>query len=297
LSPDGRALNEKSFLNRSSQGGKQMSITDLKDVPPWEWPQDADKTILEILCDQDASDTDRSLAAGMAGDSTVVNDELANALLEIIGKKEETEELRGRAAIALGPVLEWGFIEDFDDPDEIPITESMFNRIQETFFQLYQKTSLPKLVRRRILEASVRAPMDWHRDAIRDAYVKEDAEWKLTAVFCMQFVRGFDKEILESLSSQNPDIVYEAVCGAGNWEIKSAWPQIAAIVASEETEKDMLLAGIEAAALIRPEEAAEFLGKFLDSDDEDILDAVHEALAMTGSLWDWDDDDDHPTIH
>ncbi len=274
-----------------------MSITELKDVPPWEWPLDADKTILETLCDQTASDSERNLAAGMAGDSTVVNDELANALLVIVGNQDETNELRGRAAIALGPALEWGFIEDFDEPDEIPITESMFNRIQQTFYALYRTENLPKLVRRRVLEASVRAPMDWHRDAIRDAYVDDDPDWKLTAVFCMQFIRGFDKAILESLNSPKPDIVYEAVCGAGNWEIKAAWPQIAAMVASEETEKDILLAGIEAAAMIRPNHAADLLGPLLDSDDEDIVDAVHEALAMTDALWDLDDDEDNPTFH
>lgn len=274
-----------------------MSISDLKDVPPWEWPPNAAETILAILGDQNASDSDRHLAAGMAGDATVVNDRLADALLVIIGNNDEPDELRGRAAIALGPVLEWGFIEDFDDPAEIPISESMFNRIQQTFHQLFQMVNLPKLVRRRILEASVRAPMDWHRDAIRDAYAQEDGEWKLTAVFCMQFIRGFDKEIVESLSSENPDIAYEAVCGAGNWEIKAAWPHIAAIVASEDSEKDLLLAGIEAAALIRPDEAAQYLNVLLDSNDEDIVDAVHEALAMTGALWDLDDDEDDPTIH
>jgi hypothetical protein len=274
-----------------------MSISDLKDVPPWEWPPNAAETILEILGDQNASDSDRHLAAGMAGDATIVNDRLADALLVIIGNNDEPDELRGRAAIALGPVLEWGFIEDFDDPAEIPITESMFNRIQQTFHQLFQMVNLPKLVRCRILEASVRAPLDWHRDAIRDAYAQDDGEWKLTAVFCMQFIRGFDKEIVESLSSENPDIVYEAVCGAGNWEIAAAWPHIAAIVASEDSEKDLLLAGIEAAALIRPDEAAQYLNVLLDSDDEDIVDAVHEALAMTGALWDLDDDEDAPTIH
>jgi hypothetical protein len=124
---------------------------------------DADKTILATLCDQNATDAERDLAAGMAGDATVVNDELANALLVIVGDDDETDELRGRAAVALGPVLEWGFIEDFLDPDEIPITESMFNRIQQTFHQMYQTETLPKLVRRRVLEASVLLGRDWFR--------------------------------------------------------------------------------------------------------------------------------------
>jgi hypothetical protein len=154
-------------------------------------------------------------------------------------------------------------------------------------------------VRRRILEASVRAPQDWHKMAVQEAYTSDDEDWQLTAVFGMQFIRGFDKQILESLSSRKPDIVYEAVCGAGNWEIDAAWPQIAAFVTSREIEKDLLLAAIEAAALIRPQEAAEIFGPLLESDDEDIIDAVYEALALTGQFYDDDDDDDDepPTLH
>jgi hypothetical protein len=52
-----------------------------------------------------------------------------------------------------------------------------------------------------VLEASVRAPQDWHLDAIREAYSSTDEAWSLTAVFCMRFVRGFNEQILEALES------------------------------------------------------------------------------------------------
>ena len=41
-------------------------------------------------------------------------------------------------------------------------------------------SSIPKQVRRRILEASVRAPEDWHQNAIRAAYSSGDKDWMLT---------------------------------------------------------------------------------------------------------------------
>ena len=153
-------------------------------------------------------------------------------------------------------------------------------------------------MRRRILEASVRAPQDWHQDAVRAAYSSADEVWRLTAVFCMRFVRGFDEQILEALDSKNPDIHCEAVLAAGNWEVDAAWPHVAALVASEETDKPLLLAAIAAAASIRPHEAAEILDDLADSDDEDIVAAVDEALAMAGGPSgedaddDFDDDDD-----
>lgn len=279
-----------------------MSIMTLKDIPPWEWPSNADKIILETLCGEKASDSDRLLAVELAGDSTVICDDLAEALLSTLGSEGQPDNLRGQAAIAFGPALEYAFLEyefgdDFEDPDEVPITEPMYNRIQETLQRLYLDENAPKIVRRRILEASVRAPQDWHQNAVRDAYTRDDEDWKLTAVFCMQFIRGFEKQILESLSSEDPNILFEAVCGAGNWEINAAWPYVVAFITGEETEKDLLLAAIESAVLIRPNEAPEILGPLLDSEDEDIIDTVHEALAMTGEFWDEDEDEDPPTLH
>ena len=269
-----------------------MDLKTLKDIPSWEWPEGAGKMFLEILRDDQADEDDRLIAVELAGDFTVINDELADALLTIMCNGDETEEMRGTAAISLGPALDQAYIDDFEDPDDVPITEQTFRRAQETLRKLYVDSHIPKEVRRRILETSVRAPQEWHQNAVRAAYSSGDEAWKLTAVFCMRFVRGFDDQILEALGSQNPDIHYEAVCAAGNWEVDEAWPHIAAIVTSEESEKDLLLAAIEAAAFIRPNEASEILGDLLDSDDEDIVEAVYEAMAMAGEPWDDEDEED-----
>ena len=274
-----------------------MNLTILKDTPPWEWPEGTAATLLDILRGGRRSASDLLLAAELAGDFTVINAELVDALLSILRSGDKPEALRGRAAISLGPVLEHADTVGFEDADDLPITERSFHRIQESLHKLYMDADVPKEVRRRILEASVRAPQDWHPDAIRAAYASEDEVWRLTAVFCMQFVRGFDEQILEALDSRNPDIQYEAVVAAGNWEVDAAWPHVAALVTSMETEKPLLLAAIAAAASIRPQEAFVLLDDLADSDDEDIADAVHEALAMAeGHSVDdeLDDDDDSP---
>ena len=74
----------------------------------------------------------------------------------------------------------------------------------------------------------------------------------------------------------------------------AAWPHIAALVTSGETDKPLLLAAIEAVASIRPHEAAGILQGLTDSDDEDIVDAVFEATAMAGGLSDENDEEDEP---
>ena len=274
-----------------------MNIFTLKDIPPWEWPSNAAKMILDSLHDDKGDGSERILALELAGDYTVICDELADELLSILANERETDDLRSRAAIAFGPALESAFIDEFEEPDEVPISEQIFHRIQETLYSLYLDENTPKIVGRRILEVSVRAPQDWHQDAVRDAYARDDEAWKLTAVFCMQYIRGFEKQILESLSSQDPNILYEAVCGAGNWGIDAAWPQIAAFITEEGTDKDILVASIESAVLIRPHEASEIISPLLDSEDDDIIDVIHEALAMSGAFWDEDEDEDSPTIH
>ena len=274
-----------------------MNLTILKDTPPWEWPEGTAATLLDILRGGRRSASDLLLAAELAGDFTVINAELVDALLSILRSGDKPEAVRGRAAISLGPVLENADTMGFEDADDLPITERSFHRIQESLHKLYMDADVPKEVRRRILEASVRAPQDWHPHAIRAAYASDDEVWRLTAVFCMQFVRGFDEQILEALDSRNPDIQYEAVVAAGNWEVDAAWPHVAALVTSMETEKPLLLAAIAAAASIRPQEAFVLLDDLADSDDEDIADAVHEALAMAeGHSVDdeLDDDDDSP---
>ena len=83
-----------------------MDLKLLKDAPPWEWPEDAGKMFLEILKSDKADEYDRLLAAELAGDFIVINDELVNALLLILSNSDEPELLRGKAAISLGPVLE-----------------------------------------------------------------------------------------------------------------------------------------------------------------------------------------------
>jgi HEAT repeat protein len=273
-----------------------MKLKTFIDTPPWEWPEDAEKIFLEVLLDDHADESERLLAAELAGDSTVINDELADELLVIVSDDKESDSLRARAAISLGPALEYAHIDGFEDPDDIPISENKFHEIQETLCKRYLDTDVPKEVRRRILEASVRAPQDWHPDAIREAYASADESWRLTAVFCMRFVRGFDEQILEALDTENQDIHYEAVCAAGNWEVDGAWSHIAALIIAEDTDKYLLIAAIDAVASIRPQEAAEILIDLTQSEDEDIAEAASEAMAMAGAFFDNEDEDDESPL-
>lgn len=280
-----------------------MDLKMLEATPPWDWPRDAAETILEALRDKQAEEENRFLAVSLAGDFVVVNDDLCEELMSIVKSNEEPDELRARAAISFGPALEEAEIDDiddlpaegadgFDDEGFSPISKQMFETIKTTLRQVFDDESVPTIVRRRVLEGSVRASQDWHADAIRDCYSSDDEDWKLTAVFCMRHIRGFDESILESLDSENPDILYEAVCAAGNWQIKDAWRRVTSLLDSEDTEKDLLIATIEAAGFIRPNDALLVLGDFLDSEDEDIKEAAFEVISLAEGPMDDDEEDD-----
>lgn len=274
-----------------------MDVKTLNNTPPWEWPEDAGTTILGVLTDEHAEGSDRVLAAELAGDGIVVNDQLADALLAIVGNPGEPEELRGMAAISLGPALEHADTFGFEDADDLLISEAAFLRIRQALRDLFQEAAVPQDVRRRILEASVRAPEEWHNEAVPSAYSSGDGDWKLTAVFCMRFIRGFDEQILEALNSEDPEVHYEAVCAAGSWAVNAALSHVVALVFGSDTDKALRIAAIDAVASIRPLEAREILGDLTESDDDEIIEAVYDALAIGSGESEWldldeEDDDD-----
>ena len=274
-----------------------MDLKTLLDTPPWDWPTDAGRMFQKILIDQRADESDRLVAAELAGDFTVIDDDLVDTLLTVVRSADEPEQLRAKAAISLGPVLEQADMDGLEDPDDVPITERTFRNIQDSLEKIYLDNSTPKEVRRRILEASVRAPETWHQDAIRYAYSSGDKEWMLTAVFSMRWVRGFDDQILAALKSADPKIQYEAVNAAGNWELDAAWSHIVELIHDAHTPKPLLLAAISAVGSIRPAEAGNILVDLADSEDEEIAEAADEAMAAAEVASDEEDDEEDKWIN
>jgi len=257
-----------------------MDLKSLQALAPWEWPDDTAALLQRSLADKAANADDRLLAVRLAGMSAMT-DALADALLAVISDAEAAEGLRAEAAIALSPVLEEA---DTDDPDDVSISERTFIAIGDTLRAVHEDRNAPQEVRRRALEAAVRAPQAWQTAAIRAALGQNDEAWQLTAVFCMRFVRGFDAEIITALASKHPQIRCEAVLAAGAWELQDAFNSVAALIRSKKTDKLLLLAAIEAAPSIRPDEAGTLLAELLQSTDPDIVLAAEEALAMAEAM-------------
>ncbi len=123
--------------------------------------------------------------------------------------------------------------------------------------------------------------------------MSEKDNWRLTAVFCMRYVKGFEDRVLEALESEDPDMLYEAVSAAGNRHLDDAWPRLTALLDSDETDRDVLFAAIEAVTEIRPQEAGVILVDLADSEDEELAEAATDAmLAAKGLSGDFDIDEE-----
>ena len=277
-----------------------MDLMQLARIPIWEWPPNGGNVLHAVLDDRQAGESDRLLAAELAGEVPIIDDDLAGILLSLVGDAVASEPLRCRAALSLGPVLEQMDL-DSDDyflrlDDEVlgapPISEHTFRRIQETLRMRYVEEDVPPEVRRHILEGSVRAPADWHRDAIRAAYSRGDKDWRLTAVVAMRHVRGFGDEILAALDDPDVEIRRAAVSAAGTWEVEAAWPHVSALLAAPDTDKELLLAAIEAGAFICPQEAEPLLLDLSDSDDAEIAAAAADAAMMAAAAIENEFDED-----
>ena len=77
--------------------GNVMDLKTLLDTPPWDWPSDAGRMFRKILMDQRAQESDRLIAAQLAGDVTVINDDLADCLLAAVRSANEPEPDQSQA--------------------------------------------------------------------------------------------------------------------------------------------------------------------------------------------------------
>lgn len=214
--------------------------------------------------------------------SVEMDDALAREILAIIAS-DAADDIRADAVVALGPAVEECGIEYMDDdlPDEIPYTAPLsreaHGELTSALRAVYEDESQPTIVRRRALEVLVRDPQPWQKDAIRRDFASQDRDWKMTALFAMGYVRGFEPDLLNVLRTGDGDLLYEAVRAAGNAEVVEAAPILEAFALSEETDRDVRLEAIAALPSVDPE-CFDLLDELAESTDEQVRGAAEQAL-------------------
>jgi HEAT repeat protein len=216
--------------------------------------------------------------------SVEMNGELARGILGLIAS-DAPDEVRADAIVSLGPAVEECGVEYMEDEEDgelpsadwIPLSREAFEEVTSALRAVYEDPAQPTIVRRRAMEVLVRDPRPWMTDAIRRDFASEDRDWKMTAIFSMGFVRGFQQELLDTLRSADGDLLYEAVRAAGNAEVQKAAPILEAFALSDETDRDVRLEAIAALPSV-DRECFDLLDELADSSDEEVRAAAEEAL-------------------
>ncbi len=253
---------------------RQLEI--LASVGSWERPGDAKALILEGFGSPDSAV--RLTALELAAEE--MDDEVATEVERLLDADPEVA-VRARAAIAFGPALEQMIAEeDWEGPDlgDLPMSMSRFHDIEHRLESVYRDAAEPKEMRRRALEAAVRSPRPWQMNVIRSAWASDDSEWRVTAVFCMGCVAGFEAEILEAVDSDSPELQIEAVRALGATGLQPDNDDLMRFAASDDTPRELRLAAIEALGTVGPRGAAELLESLGESNDEEIATTAQEAF-------------------
>lgn len=251
-----------------------------------EWPRDSDEILLEIINNNKISMRTRQEAIEFASDLAVVDLKVVRAFCTIIKNSEESYELRSSAISGLSDILaevsspEYQAEIKFVDPNEDIIKISDFDEVRQLLQQIfYNKHEIPE-IKRRALEVSATLPDIWHSEAIKEAYADGDVAWRLTALYCMRFVDGFEKEICQELLSRNADMQQYALIAVKMKKIASVWPQVRGIIEAERINEDVFYAALEAGIAINPQAMPEILTSLSDFDDPDWQDDVLAAREL-----------------
>ncbi len=179
-------------------------------------------------------------------------------------------------------------------------------RLQDTVLALYNDLDEDFDVRRRALEAISNCSREGVKDMIVEAYHAYELPMRVSALYAMG--RSCDEvwapQILDELSSDEPELRYEAARAAGELELQKALPRL--IELAYEDDREIQEAAIWALGEIGGTTARKVLTELAaladDVGDEEMADAIAESLSMATlagqdllplfEFGDYDEDDD-----
>jgi hypothetical protein len=241
-----------------------------------ECPKDCRSALFEIL---EGDDPDLKLRALEFTSGLVDGDPTALRHLELVEATGEPSEVRARAASALAPALE-EYGSGWEDPYRSrALSRDGYRRVQNRLERVYRQAMAPKLVRRRVLEASARAPESWHRGAIRAAWKEADAAWRRTAVHAMGYVDGFEGALTEALKVDDQRIVAAALRSVANCgRVGDAAEVLVGYACSGDCSCECRVAAIEGLRFVSSRRARRVLDRLTDSPDDDVAGTAAWAL-------------------
>ena len=209
-----------------------------------------------------------------------------------LAENDPSTEVRAAALIALGRYILEGEL------DHIP--ENATQKAQEVAIRILKDEFQDVEVRRRALEAISNSSHEIVPKAIKQAYHGADRRMQVSAIYAMgrSCDEQWEETVLEELESDVAEMRYEAVRASGEMEIMEAVPRLTRLVVDED--REVQAAAIWSLGEIGGREAMRVLEALVEvaeeNDDDDLLDAVEEALSnaslFSGDLFSLDDLED-----
>jgi HEAT repeat protein len=193
-----------------------------------------------------------------------------------MAQNDDSRSVRAAATSALGRFILAGELGD------LPDTET--ERAQDAVIDILNDEDEEVDVRRRALEAIANCGHEIVEDAIQEAYEGYDRRMRVSSVYAMGRTCDaprWGEIVLRELSSEDPEMRFEAARAAGELELKDAIPTLAQIAREPDSEiKEMAIWSI---GEIGGEDAVRLLKKFArdaeKSGDDELLEAIQEAIA------------------
>lgn len=228
---------------------------------------DLDFRAIFRLCLSDEDEVVRAQAIeGLWEDEDV---SLISPLLALL-QRDPSPLVRARAATSLSRYVLLGELEELEERYVTPVRKALLEVI-------YNENEALE-VRRRAIEAIAYWNTEETRAIIESAYYHEEEKMRISAVFAMG--RSYDAAwgdlVMGELQSPNPEMRYEAAMACGELELREAVPSLARLVGDPDFQ--VREAAVWALGRIGGKEARRILLALRDNGDEDIQEAVEEAL-------------------
>ncbi|MCZ7538601.1 MAG: HEAT repeat domain-containing protein [Anaerolineae bacterium] len=212
-----------------------------------------------------------------------------------LAQNDPTSAVRAAAARSLGQFVLLGEL------GKLP--ETLSARLQDLLFALYNDLGEDLDVRRRALEAISNCGHEGVAGLIREAYYADDLPLRASAIFAMG--RSCDERwasrIMDELSSERPEMRYEAARAAGELELRPAVARL--IELAYEDDREIQEIAIWALGEIGGKQANRALDRLAalaaSQEDDELADAIAEAQSASSlagedlmPLFDFDDFED-----
>jgi len=197
--------------------------------------------------------------------------DIIDPLLDVL-QHDENAAVRAEAALALGRFV--GLAVDGK------LRDRHFQRIEQALRSTIENSSEVQEVRARALESAGAHDAPWVRQAIREAYESGVFRFKVSAVHAMG--RSCEDRwlplLLKELTSEEPELRYEAALACGSLGDESAIPHLIRLLV--DPDEEVKEAAIHSLGEIGGRQARAALLALLDSESQAVRDAATEALAQ-----------------